>query len=204
MTEGDWPAMCWISAIRLFTTKLYCVIVITKESSAKESKLSRNREMDIHYYLCRQPKGGGMEITMKKICKAGVLILSFTGFIMIAIFGAVQLYRYHHPQLKITYSVSEDGAISMPRLIISGESMWGCSSLVKKHIAIYSEQESAMERYLLTTYHTPRFISTHVEIKDGQTILTFTGQGILENGTVSEINEQLVFDFILTTDISGP
>ncbi len=54
-----------------------------------------------------------------------------------------------------------------------------------------------MERYLLTTYHYPRVLSTHVEIKDGQTILTFTGQGTLENGTVSGINEQLVFDFIL-------
>lgn len=124
-------------------------------------------------------------------------ILFFTGFIMIAIFGAVQFYRYHHPKLEITYAVSEDGATSLPRLLISGESMWGHSDLVKEHIAIYSEQEGAMERYLLTTYHSPRVLSTHVEIKDGQTILTFTGQGTLENGTVSEINEQLVFDFIL-------
>lgn len=124
-------------------------------------------------------------------------ILSFAGFIMIAIFGAVQLYRYHHPQLEITYAVSEDGATSLPRLLINGESMWGHSDLVNEHIGIYYEQESAMERYLLTTYHSPRVLQTHVEIKDGQTILTFTGQGTLENGTVSEINEQLVFDFIL-------
>lgn len=141
---------------------------------------------------------------MKRYIKFVLGIFSFTVFIMIALFGAVQLYRFHHPQLEITYSVSADGATSMPRLIISGESMWGYSDSIKEHIAIYSEQESAMERYLLTTYHPPRFLSTHVEIKDGQTILTFTGQGILENGTVSEINEQLVFDFILTTDISVP
>ena len=124
-------------------------------------------------------------------------VLGITVFIMIAIFGAVQLYRYHHPKLEITYSVSEDGATSMPRLLVSGESMWGYSNLVKEHIEIYSEQEGEMERYLLTTYHSPRVLQTHVEIKDGQTILTFTGQGTLEDGTASEINEQLVFDFIL-------
>lgn len=124
-------------------------------------------------------------------------VLGITVFIMIAIFGAVQLYRYHHPQLEITYSVSEDGATSMPRLLVSGVSMWGYSNLVKEHIATYSEQEGAMERYLLTTYHSPRVLQTNVEIKDGQTILTYTGQGTLEDGTVSEINEQLVFDFIL-------
>ncbi len=124
-------------------------------------------------------------------------ILSFTGFIMIAIFGAVQFYRYHHPQLEIGYAVSADGTTTLPRLLISGESMWGHSDLVNEHIAIYYEQESEMERYLLTTYHSPRVLQTHVEIKDGQTILTFTGQGTLEDGTVSEINEQLVFDFIL-------
>lgn len=123
--------------------------------------------------------------------------LSFIGFIIIAIFGAVQFYRYHHPKLEIAYGVSADGATSMPRLLISGESMWGYSDSVKEHIATYSEQEGAMERYLLTTYHSPRVLQTHVEIKDGQTILTFTGQGTLEDGTVSEINEQLVFDFIL-------
>ncbi len=140
---------------------------------------------------------------MRRYIKVVLGIFSFTA-ITIAIFGAVQFYRYHHPQLKITYGVSEDGSTSLPRLIISGESMWGCSDLVKEHIANYSEREGAMERYLLTTYHSPRFLSTHVEIKDGQTILTFTGQGTLENETVSEINEQLVFDFILTTDISTP
>lgn len=142
--------------------------------------------------------------SMRRYIKVVLGVLSFTIVIMIAIFGAVQLYRYHHPQLEITYSVSADGSTSLPRLLISGESMWGCSDLVKEHIAIYSEREGEMERYLLTTYHSPRSLSTHVEIKDGQTILTFTGKGTLENGTVSEINEQLVFDFILTTDISTP
>lgn len=141
---------------------------------------------------------------MGKYIKVVFCVLSLAIFIMITIFVAVQLYRYHHPQLKITYSVSADGATSLPRLLISEESMWGCSDLVKEHIAIYSEREGTMERYLLTTYHSPRSLSTHVEIKNGQTILTFTGQGTLENGTVSEINEQLVFDFILTTDISTP
>lgn len=130
-----------------------------------------------------------------------LVFLSFIGFIMIVILGAVQLYRYHHPRLEITYSVSADGTTSMPRLLISKESLWGYSDLVREHIATYSEQESAMERYLLTTYHSPRVLSAHVETKDGQTILTFTGQGTLENGTVSEINEQLIFDFILTHDI---
>lgn len=140
---------------------------------------------------------------MKSFSKYVLGILCLAMLLATALFGAVQLYWYHHPKLEITYSMSADGTTSMPRLLVSKESLWGYSNSVKQQLLSYSEQESAMERYLLTTYHSPRLLSTKAETKDGQTILTFTGWGTLENGNICEINEQLIFDFIIT-DIPTP
>jgi hypothetical protein len=121
--------------------------------------------------------------------------------ISVVIFGAVQLYWYNNPYLEIGYSISEDGVNTLPRLVFSERSIFGCSETAKERVAEYAEKEGSMEQYIFTTYQAPLTVVSHVENQNGQTILTFTGKGTLENGDESEFEESIVFDYILAENI---
>lgn len=133
------------------------------------------------------------------IIAAVVLVISVVGFI------SYTVWDYYTPHYQIVKSkpVNEQTDFYLESFSI------GCSSnteepadSLKKSLEI---SDTCVNKHaeFVSLYTAPTHITAQCEVKNGKTIVTYSGTATNKSdGKTVDVNEQLVFDFVLTKDIS--
>lgn len=140
--------------------------------------------------------------------KTTKIILAVCAAAIVAVLGWFVLNRiaYQHPKVKITYITSEDGDnyITLPQIEIKSRSSMGVSEEWDNR---YFEAYDIIDRMMqIANSHRDdesyQFDST-VDIIDGTTSFTLTGQFSVNGEEPTQITETFSLDYILTEDIAS-
>lgn len=141
---------------------------------------------------------------MKKACFRKIILILCVFVFVIVVGGWLghNLYFYYKPPIEIVSIEIEDENLyfNTPSYGIEYKSVFGVSPTITKQLEEFATET---ERVFvdLHTFSAPMNVNAGVEIVNGQTVVTYVGTATDAEGKTVEINERLVFDFVLTEDI---
>lgn len=136
----------------------------------------------------------------KKLMVSGLLAVLL---LSVCMWFGTQIYYYFHPHFQIGYATahSENVYATMPTLAILRESRFGMSDETKLHIQEWLDKTAEMQVYLGQNYDKPKSILCRVNVSNEQTIITYEGIAKSKDGEMVIVKEEIILDFVLTTDI---
>ena len=143
----------------------------------------------------------------KKTVYKVVIICAAVFLILVVSIGMIwlsdQIQRYYNPNLEIHVWAREGDDLywEYPNYTTWGESVFGVSPKVIDALKEFADETAAVDEWL-HTYQLPIDITCEVDISGDQTIVTYEGTATNQDGNVENIYKELVFDFVITEDIT--
>ncbi len=137
-----------------------------------------------------------------KLKKILLLALALV-IIMGGIWGIREVYLYYYPEVIITYShqESEDVYLSLPMYAINARSRFGYDSRYDEEMKKWWTATNEVVEWLHTDFVKPIYVTSNIEIMDGKTIITYQGMATSLDGEVTEIDREIVLDFVVSKNL---
>lgn len=119
------------------------------------------------------------------------------------IWGIRETYLYNHPDVIISYTTqeSEDMYLSLPMYLIVPRSRFGNAARFDEEMREWGLATNEVTDWIYLDFEKPKYITSKVEIVDGKTIITYQGTAVSLDGEVTEINREVVLDFVVSRNL---
>ncbi len=119
------------------------------------------------------------------------------------IWGIRETYLYNHPDIIISYTTqeSEDVYLSLPMYLIVPRSRFGNATRFDKEMREWGLATNEVADWIYLDFQKPKYITSKVEIVDGKTVITYQGTAVSLDGEVTEIDREVVLDFVVSRNL---
>ncbi len=125
-------------------------------------------------------------------------------FAVIVLFGVVGVYSYYTPAITLNLGspVDADTDFYTETVSFAYSTKFGfpVPEKLKENFTEFAEKNEEVQKEIVK-FAKPTNIHVKVEIKNDQTLVTYSGTATALDGKTVNYNKQLTFDFILTKNI---